>query len=148
MDIMTKAVVGNSCRIRSFTQFEIKTQLNILWCQRKAQSIFAMPCFKLHALSGSMIPYFRLITTRKKRKANTIMSFLDIFRKSFAASFILFWNPAHCIPPLPDYLNFYILIRLLADSSLCCAFVQNNFFNFFPFSYWLFYSWLHKFSRE
>ena len=25
MDIMTKAVVGNSCRIRSFTQFEIKT---------------------------------------------------------------------------------------------------------------------------
>ena len=26
MDIMTKAVVGNSCRIRSFTQFEIKTR--------------------------------------------------------------------------------------------------------------------------
>jgi hypothetical protein len=28
MDIMTKAVVGNSCRIRSFTQFEIKTRQN------------------------------------------------------------------------------------------------------------------------
>lgn len=27
MDIMTKAVVGNSCRIRSFTQFEIKTRI-------------------------------------------------------------------------------------------------------------------------
>ncbi len=29
MDIMTKAVVGDSCRFRSFTQFEIKTRKGV-----------------------------------------------------------------------------------------------------------------------